>query len=96
MYAFIIAKRHQKRILIYGSEDEEEKSGREPNLYKITDVSERLWWQLSITIVFIGYFGFAIIFYTVNKDRTLLPDAMMIGFGVWVLIAFIGWRITRR
>jgi hypothetical protein len=93
MYSLIIAKRYQKKLLI---DEDYEKTGREPNVYKITDVSERLWWNLAITIVFISYFGFIIAYVNQKKDVSALPDAILIGFFVWAVIAFVGWKITRK
>lgn len=93
MYSFIIAKRYQKKLLI---DEDYEQTGREPNLYKITDVSERLWWNLSITIIFVSYFGFVMFYFNQKKDFSILPDVILIGFVVWVVIAFVGWKITRK
>jgi len=93
MYSLIIAKRYQKKLLI---DEDYEQTGREPNLYKITDVSERLWWNLSITIVFVSYFGFVMSYFNQKKDISVLPNAILIGFIVWAVIAFVGWKITRK
>jgi uncharacterized Tic20 family protein len=93
MYSLIIAKRYQKKMII---DEDYKKTGREPNFYKITDVSEKLWWNLSITIIFISYIAFIMYYFGHNTDATVLPEAIMIGLFLWTIVAFVGWRITRK
>jgi len=93
LYTFIIAKRYEKKLLI---DDLVHTSGREANIYKLTDLSEKLWWNLSITIIFIAYFGFTLYFFSIKKNSPFLIEALVIGFIMWCVIALIGWKITRR
>jgi uncharacterized membrane protein (DUF485 family) len=76
-------------------EENYDETGRVPNIAKITDTSEKLWWNLSITIVFIVYFGFVILYFGGRRNTELLPDAILMGFIVWGIIAIIGYKLTR-
>lgn len=88
-YAFIIAKRQQKVILLGKKIDDPSQ-----NYSKITDSSENLWWTLTITLAIITYFGMLIIIAT--KTRFFrIGDALFYGLIVLTIITLVGHRITR-
>jgi hypothetical protein len=91
VYAIIIAKRYQKLSLL---SDPDNITKHNFNVIKVMDESDKLWWQLCTSIVFLAYFG-SIVFYFGLKVKSNLPDAILIGLLVWVLISFVGYKITK-
>lgn len=90
VYSLIIAKRYQKMSLA-----QERRKGYEVNTVKITDLSEGLWWRLTITIFFLSYVGFMLLFINSFNVKNV-SDAIFLGLILWIFIAYIGYRITRK
>jgi hypothetical protein len=90
-YIFLIQKRQMKLRYL------ENPSKAIANTIVVDDKSEEFWWFLCMGMIFFSFLG-AILFYfnmTEHISREIIMDVIFYGLGLWSVIAYVGYRITR-